>query len=125
MEQLSFVMENYLEAIYELSKETNFARISDIALKLNVSKASANSAIQTLQTKGLVSSEKYREIYLTEKGKTQAQLTARKHQIIKTFLISVLNIDPVIADNDACAVEHVISETSVQAMKKFINSNKT
>lgn len=48
METLSFTMENYLEAIYELSKEDNGARVSDIATRLNVTKASTNSAMSTL-----------------------------------------------------------------------------
>ena len=111
-------------AIYidELCKENNFARVSDIALKLNVSKASTNSAVQTLQNKGLVKTEKYREIYLTEEGAKLASMTARKHKTIKDFLITVLGVEPVIADTDVCAIEHVISQDSVQAMKDYMKS---
>jgi len=117
-------MENYLEAIYELSKEKNFARISDIAERLNVTKASASSAMQTLMNKGLITSEKYREIYLTEEGKIIAEITSKKHVIIKQFFTDILKIDTEIADIDACAIEHVISNTSVKAMETFLKNNK-
>lgn len=122
MDNLTFVMENYLEAIYELGIEKNFARISDIAERLNVTKASANSAMQTLMNKGLIVTEKYREIYLTEEGKKIAEFTSRKHNTIREFLIKVLKIEESIADTDACAIEHVISHTSVQAMEKYLKN---
>jgi Mn-dependent DtxR family transcriptional regulator len=54
-------MENYLEAIYELSQDKESARVSDIAERMGVSKASTNSAVSTLSSKGLVKNEKYRE----------------------------------------------------------------
>ncbi len=124
MKKLTYTMENYLEAIYELSKEKNFARISDIAERLSVSKASASNAMRTLMAKGLVISEKYREIYLTEEGKKIAELTSFKHQTIKNFFIDILNIDFDIADSDACAIEHVISQESVIAMENYLKIHK-
>lgn len=120
MKNLTYVMENYLEAIYELSKEKSFARTSDIAEKLNVSKASVNSAMQTLINKGLITSEKYREIYLTEEGKKIAEFTSKKHKTIKNFFTGVLGVDDGTADSDACAIEHVISQNSVKAMDSFL-----
>lgn len=124
MSKLTYVMENYLEAIYELGKETGFARTSDIAARLGVSKASVNSAMQTLIGKGLITSEKYKEIYLTEKGKKIAAYTHKKHRIIKEFFITVLGIEEEIADSDACAIEHVISQESVEAIDNYIKSKK-
>jgi Mn-dependent transcriptional regulator len=120
MDNLTFVMENYLEAIYELGKDKNFARISDIAERLGVTKASASSAVQTLMQKGLVSTEKYREVYLTEEGKKFAEQTSKKHATIKEFFIGILNIDEKTADADACAIEHVISRDSVKAMEDYL-----
>lgn len=120
MDNLTYTMENYLEAIYELSKVNNYARISDIAKKLNVSKASASNAMQTLLGKGLITTQRYREIYLTEEGKRLAEITSKKHDVIRDFFVSVLNVDSCVADSDACAIEHVISSDSVNAMKKFL-----
>lgn len=123
MKNLTFIMENYLEAIYELSREKSFARVSDIAERLNVTKASASAAMQTLLNKGLVSTEKYREIYLTEEGRKLAELTSEKHSTIKKFFIDVLGVSPDVADTDACAIEHVISTDSVNAMRTFLANN--
>ena len=120
MEKLTFTMENYLEAIYELSIDGNGARVSDIAERLGVTKASTNSAMATLAEKGLIKNEKYKEIFLTPTGLEQARLTFSKHQVIKKFFIDVLNIDASTADTDACAIEHVISNTSIVAMKAFM-----
>ncbi|MEA4925684.1 MAG: metal-dependent transcriptional regulator [Syntrophomonadaceae bacterium] len=122
MQNLTFTMENYLEAIYELSRDGKGARVSDIAERLGVTKASTNSAMSTLSEKGLISNEKYREVYLTPAGLELAELTSKKHYVIREFLIKLLNIDPAIADKDACAIEHVISNDSIQAMQEFMRS---
>ena len=120
MEKLTFTMENYLEAIYELSKDGGGARVSNIAERLGVTKASTNSAMSTLALKGLIVNEKYGEIFLTPDGLKLAELTSRKHQIIKKFFIEILKIDMDIADSDACAIEHVISGKSIEAMQDFL-----
>lgn len=114
-------MENYLEAIYRLSVGGKGARVSDIAEALGVTKASTNSAMSTLSEKGLVVREKYREIFLTPSGLELAEFTSRKHEVIQKFFTEVLKIDPDIADTDACAIEHVISNDSIYAMQKFLS----
>ncbi|EPY6469878.1 metal-dependent transcriptional regulator [Clostridium sporogenes] len=124
MEKLTFVMENYLEAIYELSEESNGVKMTHIAEKLGVTKASTNSAMITLAEKGLITNEKYKKIFLTPLGLKIARFTYKKHHIIKDFLIKTLNIDSSIADKDACAIEHVISSDSVYAMEKFLSEHE-
>ncbi|HOQ15963.1 MAG TPA: metal-dependent transcriptional regulator [Defluviitaleaceae bacterium] len=123
MEKLSFVMENYLEAIYELSKDNTGVRVSDISERLGVTKASVNNAMATLAEKGLVINERYKEVYLTPAGLERAKLTANKHCIIRKFLTEVLKVDEEIADEDACAIEHVISWESIHAMQEFMEKN--
>jgi Mn-dependent DtxR family transcriptional regulator len=120
MTKLSFTMENYLEAIYELSGDEKGARVSDIAERLNVTKASTNSAMSTLAEKGLIVNEKYGEIFLTAAGRSQAEFTSKKHHIIRKFFIDILKIDVDTADSDACAIEHVISSKSIEAMQEFL-----
>ncbi|MCT4563680.1 MAG: metal-dependent transcriptional regulator [Maledivibacter sp.] len=123
MEKLTFVMENYLEAIYELSnKGDSGARLSDIAKRLGVTKASANSAMSTLAQKGLISNEKYKEIFLTPKGKILSEQTSHKHHVIRHFFVEVLKVDLKIADGDACAIEHVISNEAVLAMEDYLSN---
>lgn len=118
--QLTFTMENYLEAIYELSPDGTGARVSDIAARLGVTKASTNSAMSTLSEKGLIVNEKYKEVYLTPEGLKLAQLTAKKHHVIQQFLVKVLHVEPEIASEDACAIEHVISSQSVNSMEQYL-----
>ena len=79
----------------------------------------------TLAEKGLVISEKYKEVFLTPAGLEKAKLTSEKHQIIQKFLINVLKVDEETADRDACHIEHVISSDSISAMQKFMEANKT
>jgi Mn-dependent DtxR family transcriptional regulator len=117
-------MENYLEAIYELSQDGKGARVSDIAERLGVTKASTNSAMSTLSEKGLIIAEKYKEVFLTPAGLKLAQFTSIKHQVIQKFFTEVLKIDVAIADKDACAIEHVISSDSINAMQKFLSDFK-
>lgn len=124
MEKLTFTMENYLEAIYELSLEGNGARMSDVAERLGVTKASTNSAMATLSEKGLIISEKYKEIFLTPEGLKLAEFTSRKHHVLQQFLTDILNVEPSIAESDACAIEHVISNDSIVAIQKFMQINK-
>lgn len=125
MEKLTFTMENYLEAIYELSREEGAgARVSDIAERLGVSRPSTSAAMTTLSDKGLIANEKYGEIFLTPAGRKLAEFTSRKHQIIREFFIDMLKINPVIADTDACAIEHVISNESIQAMQDYLQQHK-
>lgn len=124
MEKLSFAMENYLEAIYELSRQGTGARVSDIAARLNVTKASTNSAMATLAEKGLIVNEKYKEVFLTPEGQKLAEFTSNKHHVIQQFLTKVLHIEPLIAETDACAIEHVISNTSIAAMQEFMQADK-
>lgn len=125
MEKLTFSMENYLEAVFELSDRVHGAHVSDIAARMGVAKASTTNAMTALSEKGLVTNEKYGEVFLTQKGRTMAEFTAKKHQVIRRFFIEVLHIDPVVADNDACAIEHVISNDSILAMQEYMGENTT
>jgi Mn-dependent DtxR family transcriptional regulator len=122
MKKLSFTMENYLEAIYKLSSDGKGARVSDIAEMLGVTKASTNSAMSTLSEKGLIVNEKYKEVFLTPEGLKLSELTCQKHEVIRRFFTEVLKVDVGIADEDACAIEHVISNHSIRAMKQYLSS---
>lgn len=125
MTQLSYTLENYLEAIYELSRNNKTgARISDIAKRMHVSKASTNSAMNSLSEKGLIINEKYGKIFLTDKGYELSKSTSIKHQIIKEFFCDILGINMITANDDACKIEHVISGDSVAAMKKYMQQQK-
>ncbi len=120
MKKLTYTMENYLEAIYVLSLEEEGARVSDIAKKLGVTKASTNSAMSTLAEKGLIINEKYKKVILTPAGLELAELTSKKHETIFKLLTEVLKVDPIIADQDACQIEHVISNETIEAIRSYL-----
>lgn len=124
MEKLTFTMENYLEAIYELSENGKGVRVSDIAARMGVTKASTNGAMTTLSEKGLIVNEKYKEVFLTPTGLKLAKYTAKKHSVIRQFFIQILKINPNIADKDACAIEHVISDDSIHAMEQYMQETR-
>jgi Mn-dependent DtxR family transcriptional regulator len=112
-------MENYLEAIFELSQDGCGVRLTDIAARLSVTKSTANAAMATLAEKGLVEKGRYRHIVLTENGLDLAVGVAQKHRIIRRFFTETLRIDAETADRDACAIEHVVSDRTVEAMRAF------
>ena len=120
MEKLTFSMENYLEAVYELSVMSGgTARVSDIAARMGVSKASVNNAMNVLAQRGLLENEKYREICLTDEGRSIGRMTAGKHAVLFR-LLRFLNVDEHTADEDACAIEHVISVDSIHQIYEFL-----
>jgi len=98
--------------------------VSDIADRLGVTRPSTNSAMATLSEKGLITNEKYGEIFLTREGRKLAELTSNKHHTIQEFFTGILDLDFETADTDACAIEHVISNDSIKAMQDFMREYK-
>ena len=117
--ELSYVMQNYLEAIYELSGGGG-ARMSAVAERLGVTKASTNRAISELARRGLVRNEKYGEIFLTDEGLREARATSTKHRVLRSFLTEALGVGFETADRDACAIEHVVSDETIEAMQRHL-----
>jgi Mn-dependent DtxR family transcriptional regulator len=131
MEKLSFTMESYLDAIYELSgngvelsgngaelPRNGFGvRLKDVAKRIGVTKSTANAAMCALAGKKLIRNERYRSIQLTEAGIAAARDIAEKHGIIRRFFSEILEMGAAEADKDACAIEHVISDGALRAMR--------
>ncbi|MDR2354901.1 MAG: metal-dependent transcriptional regulator [Clostridiales Family XIII bacterium] len=124
-DKLTFTMENYLEAVYELSQEQETkargARLTDVAVRLSVNKSTASAAMTTLAEKDLIEAGRYRRIVLTEAGHDMASAVAEKHKTIGRFFTEILDLDDETADTDACAIEHVISDRAIHAMRNFLN----
>lgn len=123
MNKLTATMEGYLETIFELSQDEGSARLTDIATKLSVSKATANRAVSVLVDMSLVVGGKYRTVTLTDTGKLMAQRICGKHASIERFLIDVLHVEPTVAQADACAVEHILSDESLNAIRRYLTEN--
>lgn len=116
--------EDYLEAILALSEEHEKVRTTDVALRLGVSKPSVNRAMKVLASEGYVHQETYGTIYLTEKGKLKASQIYFRHKTLTCFLIEVLGVDPVVAEQDACLIEHDISSETMEKLASFLRQPK-
>jgi len=112
--------EDYLETIFLLSKEKRIIRIKDIAEKLKVKKSTVVSMIDRLVNEGLIEHERYGDVFLNQKGVEKAEKIYKKHLTIFSFLRDILKINEKIAENDACNLEHYISDITVDKLLKFI-----
>ena len=117
---LSSSLEDYLEAIFNLSKESNIARSKDIAKSLGVSRASVTGALRVLKEKGLANYKPYDYVTLTETGRPIAAEVAKKHKILESFFIDVLGIEPKIAQEAACKAEHALGTGIIAKLLCFI-----
>ena len=118
-ENLSSKMEDYLETILILQKETGVARVGEIAKNLNVKSPSVNSAIKSLTEDGLVIHEKYGYVRLTKEGDRKASEVKSKHDILFRFLTEFLMLEPEKAGKEACCIEHAISNETFRRLTKF------
>src|SRR5450759_1907798 len=117
--------ERYLEAIYETGEcAGGEVRVKDIAASLGVSKPSVSEMVNRLVENQLVTHDKYQNIKLTAKGRRIAKGLDRKHETIKQFFIDMLGVDPDVADKDACEIEHVISDVTLDKLVEYLSSNK-
>ena len=120
---LSESMEDYLEAIFTLVKENGSARVTDLANHLGIAASSVNQGLKKLNKKGLVDQQKYGPVKLTEKGLRTAEKINCTHQILYLFLNEVLGVSSENADQDACSMEHILSEESFEKMVDYLINN--
>ncbi len=111
--------ENYLETIYMLIKAKGSVRSIDIANELEFSKPSISVAMKNLRENGYIEVDRDGHITLLASGLEIAQRMYERHTVISNFLIS-LGVDEKIATEDACRIEHVISQESFDAIKNTI-----
>lgn len=113
--------ENYLETILQLSKTLPVVRSVDIANELGFKKSSVSVAMKNLRQKEYITVTDAGFIYLTESGKSIAEHVYEKHQLLKDWLCT-LGVPEKIATEDACKMEHVISDESFEAIKKHADT---
>lgn len=120
MHKVSTSHEDYLEAIVMLGGDTDHPiRSTDLAKKLQVSKASVNKAVGHLEEQRLVTKPRYGDITLTEDGLKYAQSIYSRHTYLYSFLTKELGIDPETAEKEACLMEHAISDSSFNKWKQY------
>ena len=109
----------YLETIYVLSSKKSIVRAIDIGEHMGYSKPSVSRAMGILKNEELIQIDKSGHITLTKKGLDIAKSMYERHTIITGFLKS-LGVPSEVASEDACRIEHCISEESFEAIKTFI-----
>ena len=112
--------ENYLETILILHQRQGYVRSIDIANELAFTKPSISRAVGILKNDGYITVEPSGNILLTEKGLAKATAVFDRHQTITAFLHKILHIDAETAEADACRIEHVISDETFAAIKKYM-----
>ena len=113
------IREKYIERIYEIKKRKGYIRAIELARMLNVKPSSVTEMLQKLSMEGYIKYEKYRYLDLTDKGLKLAKELEKKHEAIRKLLVYV-GVDEEIADKDACLIEHLLSNESVEKIKKFV-----
>lgn len=121
MEKMSMSHEDYLEAIVMLGGTTERSvRSVDIANKLGVSKASVNKAVSVLKDKGLAEQPYYGDVTLTKQGYEYANSVYDRHKMLTDFLEKAIGIDAETAEEEACLMEHAISDGSYKKWVAYI-----
>ena len=116
--------ENYLETILLLEKKNGSVRSVDIAAELDYSKPSISRAMGILKQEKYITMEKNGDILLTDKGREKANRIYERHQLITDYLIKALGIESGTASEDACRIEHVISEKSFEKIKEWVENSR-
>ncbi len=113
--------EMYIETIYVLSKSSSYVRAVDVCEEMGFSKPSVSRAMGLLKDGGYITVDRKGGILLTEKGRDVAEKMYERHQIIASLLIK-LGVDPNVATEDSCKIEHVISDETFARIKDFNSS---
>lgn len=111
--------DDYLEAILEITNETGFCRSIDLANHLGYATSSVSIAVGKLIKAALIRRGHAGELLLTEAGQQIAESVYEKHLFFSKWLTSI-GVDPMIAEKDACQMEHAISDTSFKTLREHI-----
>ena len=111
--------EDYLETILILYNRRGTVHAIDIANELNYSKASISRAVGLLKNNGFINVDQNGYITFTGPGLQQAEAIYDRHTTIKQFFIDVLNVSEENAEQDACKIEHILSDESYEKLKNF------
>lgn len=111
--------EMYLETILVLSRRLNKVRSVDVAEEMGYSKPSVSRAVGILKKNGYIIMDGSGHLYLTDEGRSVAEKTFERHRVL-TKVFTKLGVSAGIAAKDACKIEHVISDETFEAIKRFV-----
>jgi DtxR family Mn-dependent transcriptional regulator len=115
----------YLKTIYNLEWKNGGARTGDIAKILKITPGSVTNTLEVLEGKGLVVREPYKGVNLTDQGRKLALSVFRRHRLAERLLVDLLQMDWAESHEEACRLEHSISEEVASSIQKRLNDPKT
>ena len=117
--------ENYLETILLIKsrRDNGLVRAVDVANELKVSKPSVSRGLSLLKDKDLIKIGIAGDIELTQKGREVADSILKKHQMLTVFFRHIAKVSNDIAQADACRIEHVISDETMQGIEQYLKEN--
>jgi DtxR family transcriptional regulator, Mn-dependent transcriptional regulator len=120
IESLSPSLEDYLEVIFHLEQTHRVARAKDIADHMSVQRASVTGALKALSSRGLINYSPYSYITLTGTGRSIAQDVIHRHDTLKEFFMTALQLEPEQAEANACRIEHAIGPAAIDRLVDFL-----
>lgn len=114
-------MEMYLETIYLLEQENGHAHVAEISKALKISMPSVTKAMEQLRKRFLINKEEYGTVTLTEEGRDASKRIFEKHVLITEYLQKALGLTLSDAQENACRLEHVVTDSLLDAMKRQLD----
>ena len=116
--------EDYIKTIYALKSRMKIVRSVDIANEMGYTRPSVSRATTTLREKGLITMDGKTGINLTKKGLEVARRIYEKHELLKNFLLQTTGTDERVAEEEACRMEHFVSQATLEGIRDFIQKNQ-
>ena len=120
--ELTHSMAHYLLTIHKLREEKGYARVTDIAKELGLTKGSVSTALNNLKKRNLVQEDESKFLSLSEAGHEQVHNILSSRTLMYYFLKDVLNVSEATAHNDSCLVEHLLSEETREQLFAFMQA---
>ena len=124
VDRLNTTKETYIETIDALLRKHGYAVVTDIAKELGVKSPSVTSMLKKLDSLEFVKYTPYRNVILTQKGKDLAGSLKKRQKSLQAFL-TLLGVDEDIAEEDACAIEHIVRAPTLDKLSKFVEFVQT
>jgi len=119
---ISKSLEEYLKTMYILSKQNQRIRVTDVAEKMNCTKASVNKAVKSLKENNLLNYETYGTIELTGDGENLAKKILEAYDIVFLFFKDVLNLDETLAKQEAEKIKLSMSDETINKLAKYVHN---
>lgn len=111
--------EDYLKTILLLQRQQGYVRATDIANAMQYTEASISRAVKLLKENDYIYLDTHKMIFLTDKGQQKASQIYERYQFFTDFLINILQVDPQTARQDACRLEHAVSDSTFQRFQQL------